>query len=493
MTGTCQPTRAHTSYPDDWYVPTPPATQPAPSAQFNAAKPGLGDSVMARRDPYEAYWSRIPASRAGAMAWHPPIFPNSAGQFPLAAPAPFSVSGLGATQGIPGALVNLPATNGEKTYGLLGALANLPATDAPSYGLLGALANLPSMSPAPSPSFQPNGLPSGYGDQFAPPSLLPSLPNLSWPRPPAVLGDVSNMAKYADVRAPGGQFPFPGRAPFGAYSHYAPVAPPSTLNSQPADSAAFPFLQTAGLVSVGDDQSASQSLLRGLPNQHQPLQSNTPGTVEDISASSPPAASPTDSNDLGSITRVVRDASGRTIAIIHVQRAPSNASLSETDATPDVLHTGAKYAQINNAVTGNPVIDRTTDMLLAVLQESVLSMGAGWGARFGTAVHVDFANRVRKLDLPGIGQEGVEQGYHLDVKGFVQYGMAGSIRTDVTLRDPKDPDQKPIAVYDLKTGYAVLTPARVEEILKKVDTPGLWVIELQYRTGDAIDRGPPRR
>jgi hypothetical protein len=95
---------------------------------------------------------------------------------------------------------------------------------------------------------------------------------------------------------------------------------------------------------------------------------------------------------------------------------------------------------------------------------------------------------VRKLDLPGIGQEGVEQGFHLDLKGFIPYGLRGSIRTDVTLRDPRDPDQRPIAVYDLKIGNAVLTSGRVDEILRNVNTPGLWIIELRYRTGDAIDR-----
>jgi len=134
-------------------------------------------------------------------------------------------------------------------------------------------------------------------------------------------------------------------------------------------------------------------------------------------------------------------------------------------------------------------------MLLAVLQESVLAMGAGAGARFGTAVHVDFANRVRKLDLPGIGQDGVEQSFHLDLTDFIHYGLAGTIRTDVTLRDPKDPNQRPIAVYDLKTGNAVLTPGRIDEIDRKVNTPGLLIIELQYRTGDALDRtrNSPRR
>ena len=145
--------------PDDWYVPAPLAIPPAPTAQDGTANPGVRNPASTRPDPFEAYWSLIPASRIGAMAWHPPIFPNSAGQFPLPAPASLSVPGV-AKQGLLGALADLPATNGANSYGLLGALANLPATDAPSYGLLGAIANLPSANPTPSPSSQPTGLPA---------------------------------------------------------------------------------------------------------------------------------------------------------------------------------------------------------------------------------------------------------------------------------------------------------------------------------------------
>ena len=124
----------------------------------------------------------------------------------------------------------------------------------------------------------------------------------------------------------------------------------------------------------------------------------------------------------------------------------------------------------------------------------MLAMGSGLGARFGTAVHVDFANRVRKLDLPGIGQEGVEQGFYIGLQDSLNMGwLAASER--MSLRGFRNPDQRPIAVYDLKTGNAVLTSRRVEEILRHVNAPGVQVIELQYRTGDALDRtrsAPPR-
>ncbi len=78
-------------YPDDWFVPAPLATpgpgQSGPSAQSNTAIPPLSNPPAVRPEPSAAYWSLIPASRAGAFAWHPPIFPNSAGQFPPSAPA----------------------------------------------------------------------------------------------------------------------------------------------------------------------------------------------------------------------------------------------------------------------------------------------------------------------------------------------------------------------------------------------------------------------
>jgi hypothetical protein len=84
---------------------------PAPSPQPN---PALANRSLEHLDPYYAFWSQMPASRAGAVAWHPPIFlspdpstwlppfttfPNPLGQF-LPAANPFTPDfGLG---GIPG-------------------------------------------------------------------------------------------------------------------------------------------------------------------------------------------------------------------------------------------------------------------------------------------------------------------------------------------------------------------------------------------------------
>jgi hypothetical protein len=74
------------SYPDDWFVPavsssansiqTAPNFRSAPGATTNSntSAPPSNNSPAVRPDPLAAYWALIPASRAGAMAWHPPIF-----------------------------------------------------------------------------------------------------------------------------------------------------------------------------------------------------------------------------------------------------------------------------------------------------------------------------------------------------------------------------------------------------------------------------------
>jgi hypothetical protein len=71
------------SFPDDWIYPdnrNPPTLTAAPSApspQPNALNPAISNRPTSPPDPFAAYWALIPASRVGAMAWHPPIFPSS--------------------------------------------------------------------------------------------------------------------------------------------------------------------------------------------------------------------------------------------------------------------------------------------------------------------------------------------------------------------------------------------------------------------------------
>jgi hypothetical protein len=158
-----------------------------------------------------------------------------------------------------------------------------------------------------------------------------------------------------------------------------------------------------------------------------------------------------------------------------------------SDAYPEPLVPGAQYAQVvpqrNEAVTGNRRIDRTTERLLAVLADTVQSLGPGAGPIFGIQAHFEFANRVKELNIPVIREEGVEQSFSLG--RVVRYGLADSLRTDVVLRDRSG---IPIAVYDLKIGNAKLTPSRAQEIRNELRLPNVPVIELQYRNESAVLR-----
>ena len=141
-----------------------------------------------------------------------------------------------------------------------------------------------------------------------------------------------------------------------------------------------------------------------------------------------------------------------------------------------------------SAVTGDPRIDRNTKILLDTLVEAVNELGVDPSAEmravlFGTLAHSNFARKVRALDLPGIGQKGVEQNWHLG--DTLDYGISGAKRTDVYLRDPLG---RPIAIYDLKTGNAKLTPARIRELRAAVGAGNIPVIELRRRDVTALHR-----
>lgn len=141
-----------------------------------------------------------------------------------------------------------------------------------------------------------------------------------------------------------------------------------------------------------------------------------------------------------------------------------------------------------SAVTGNRQIDRITKLLIETLAKSAEAMGQGVppGMRatvFGTRVHVDFGKRVKELDVLGIGQKGVEHNWSLE--DFAHYGMAGTMRTDVVL---KDRFGTPLAIYDVKTGNAQLTPKRIKELRDIVGAGDIPVIELRYRELTALQR-----
>jgi hypothetical protein len=160
-----------------------------------------------------------------------------------------------------------------------------------------------------------------------------------------------------------------------------------------------------------------------------------------------------------------------------------NAILS--DATPDPIRPGAQYAQLNvqnNAKTNNPPIDRTTDTLLQTLARIHALAGDGSGPWYGTRIHLAFANDVKLQNLPGIGRNGVEQSFSLG--DIADYGEDGTIRVDVYMRDETN---KIIAIWDVKTGGAILTGTRVRQLRAEAgvgaDVP---VIELHVTRGATL-------
>lgn len=108
---------------------------------------------------------------------------------------------------------------------------------------------------------------------------------------------------------------------------------------------------------------------------------------------------------------------------------------------------------------------------------------------YGTAVHVAFGTIVRFQGIPGIGPRDVEQSFLGGVESM-DYGLPGSIRTDVVLRNQAG---EIIAIYDVKTGGAKLTPARVRELRAKTGvSPSIPIIELHVLRGATL-KGKTRR
>jgi hypothetical protein len=94
-------------------------------------------------------------------------------------------------------------------------------------------------------------------------------------------------------------------------------------------------------------------------------------------------------------------------------------------------------------------------LLQGAANRAATTVGSGSGPVYGTLVHSEFAAEVEALE----GDFSTEVSY-LD-GNEVPYGTQGSVRLDVV----EGPTDAPTAVYDLKTGSAVLTPSRIAEIL----------------------------
>jgi hypothetical protein len=157
-----------------------------------------------------------------------------------------------------------------------------------------------------------------------------------------------------------------------------------------------------------------------------------------------------------------------------------------SDASPDPLIAGAQYAMAQieihtDALTGIEIIDDATKKLTATLAgivdrvEYVPAMTPG---QYGVAVHMAFGLAVRVGNYPGIGFWDVETTFGF---GGTKYGSKDSIRTDVVLRNPSGDI---LAIYDVKTLGAKLSPSRIRELREKTGSgPSVPIFELQVTRG----------
>ena len=94
------------------------------------------------------------------------------------------------------------------------------------------------------------------------------------------------------------------------------------------------------------------------------------------------------------------------------------------------------------------------DDLAAAATRARNTVGPGSGGAYGTRVHTAFAGEVN-----GLGQGLRTEVSYLNGR-VVDYGTPGSVRLDVV----NVPLNAPVSIFDLKTGSATLTPARIQQI-----------------------------
>jgi hypothetical protein len=114
---------------------------------------------------------------------------------------------------------------------------------------------------------------------------------------------------------------------------------------------------------------------------------------------------------------------------------------------------------IGGAIVGGIVMSggSTEATLTRLATQAAENLGPGSGARYGTAMHSEFANLV---------EANTNLATEISYKGgeVVPYGTPGSIRANVV----EGPLDAPTAIYDLKTGNATLTPSRINQIQNEI-------------------------
>jgi hypothetical protein len=123
-----------------------------------------------------------------------------------------------------------------------------------------------------------------------------------------------------------------------------------------------------------------------------------------------------------------------------------------------VLGFGATMAAAKSTDGAGAAIPLEDD-LAAAAQRAAQTVGPGSGSVYGTKVHSAFENEVNAL-----GKENVHTEVSYLNGQVVPYGTKGSVRLDVV----NGPVNAPVSVFDLKTGSASLTPARIQQIQSNI-------------------------
>ncbi len=146
---------------------------------------------------------------------------------------------------------------------------------------------------------------------------------------------------------------------------------------------------------------------------------------------------------------------------------------------------GGNYVVSQRHTTGNKRIDSVTEKITDVLDRVLTNLGPGSGASYGTFVHSSAANILKAMNIPGFGEDGVEQSFSFG--DLVCYGLSDSVRTDVILRD--DQTGEILAVWDIKTGSERLIPKRIAEIRQNLDIgDNIPIIEVRINLGVSVKR-----
>lgn len=124
-------------------------------------------------------------------------------------------------------------------------------------------------------------------------------------------------------------------------------------------------------------------------------------------------------------------------------------SMEESGSPPSVARGASTTASVTLVATN------TADDLAGAASRASSTVGPGRGPVYGTNVHTAFADEVAALGRTDLFAEVS----YLNGQ-VVPYGTRGAVRLDVVVGSPS----APTAIWDLKTGSAALTQARIAQI-----------------------------